>query len=74
MTVRLVSTRPDLVRSWVTDAAGIGDVDFEWHDFAKIWQTPGAGEEFFDCSSLRSRSEERASRVRDVRRAPRRGP
>ena len=42
-TVRLVSTRPDLVRSWVTDAAGIGDVDFEWHDFAKIWQTPGDG-------------------------------
>jgi hypothetical protein len=25
--VRLVSTRPDLVRSWVTDAAGIGDVE-----------------------------------------------
>jgi pimeloyl-ACP methyl ester carboxylesterase len=46
--VRVVSTRPDLVRSWVTDAAGIGDVDFEWHEFAKIWQTPGAGEEFFD--------------------------
>ncbi|MHB8466159.1 MAG: alpha/beta fold hydrolase [Acidimicrobiales bacterium] len=46
--VRLVSTRPDLVRSWVSDAAGIGDVNFEWHDFAKIWQTPGAGEEFFE--------------------------
>lgn len=46
--VRVISTRPDLVRSWVTDAAGIGDVDFEWHEFAKIWQTPGAGEEFFD--------------------------
>jgi pimeloyl-ACP methyl ester carboxylesterase len=46
--VRVVSTRPDLVRSWVTDAAGIGDVEFEWHEFAKIWQTPGAGEEFFE--------------------------
>ncbi len=46
--VRVVSTRPDLVRSWVTDAAGIGDVNFEWHDFAKIWQTPGEGEEFFE--------------------------
>src|ERR1700741_2157406 len=34
--VRVVSTRPDLVRSWVTDAAGLGDVEFEWHDFAKI--------------------------------------
>ena len=45
--VRLVSTRPDLVRSWVTDAAAIGGPGFEWHDFAKIWQTPGAGEDFF---------------------------
>src|SRR3954449_2144957 len=49
LTVRLVSTRPDLVRSWVTDAAGLGDVNFEWHDFAKIWQTPGEGEEFFNA-------------------------
>jgi pimeloyl-ACP methyl ester carboxylesterase len=45
--VRVVSTRPELVRSWVTDAGAIGDPDFEWHDFAKIWQTPGEGEEFF---------------------------
>ena len=47
-TVRLVSLRPDLVRSWVSDAAGLGDVDFEWHDFAKIWQTPGEGEAFWE--------------------------
>lgn len=45
--VRLVSTRADLVRSWVCDAAGLGHLDFEWHDFAKIWQTPGEGEEFY---------------------------
>jgi pimeloyl-ACP methyl ester carboxylesterase len=42
-----MSTRPDLVRSWVTDAGAIGDPDFEWHAFAKIWQTPGEGEDFF---------------------------
>jgi pimeloyl-ACP methyl ester carboxylesterase len=46
--VRLVSSRPDLVRSWVTDAAALGDTDFEWHEFAKVWQTQGAGEEFFE--------------------------
>jgi pimeloyl-ACP methyl ester carboxylesterase len=46
--VRVVSTRPELVRSWVTDAAGVADADFQWHRFAKIWQTPGAGEEFFE--------------------------
>jgi pimeloyl-ACP methyl ester carboxylesterase len=45
--VRVVSTRPDLVRSWVTDAAGVGDESFVWHRFAKLWQTAGAGEEFF---------------------------
>jgi pimeloyl-ACP methyl ester carboxylesterase len=31
----------------VSDAAGISDVNFEWHEFAKIWQTPGAGEKFW---------------------------
>jgi pimeloyl-ACP methyl ester carboxylesterase len=46
--VRLVSTRPDLVRSWVTDAAGLGSEKFAWHDFAKLWQTPGEGEQFFE--------------------------
>jgi pimeloyl-ACP methyl ester carboxylesterase len=57
--VRVVSTRPELVRSWVTDAAGIGDVEFEWHDFAKIWQTPQAGEDFWD-QQLAAPAEERA--------------
>ena len=57
--VRVVSTRPELVRSWVTDAAGIGDVEFEWHDFAKIWQTPQAGEDFWD-QQLAAPTEERA--------------
>jgi pimeloyl-ACP methyl ester carboxylesterase len=58
--VRLVSTRPELVRSWVTDAAGIGDVEFEWHDFAKIWQTPQAGEDFWN-QQLATPAGERAS-------------
>jgi pimeloyl-ACP methyl ester carboxylesterase len=47
-TMRLVSLRPDLVRSWVMDAAGLADPAFEWHDFAKIWQTPGDGEAFWE--------------------------
>jgi pimeloyl-ACP methyl ester carboxylesterase len=58
--VRVVSTRPDLVRSWTTDAAGIGDPSFEWHDFAKIWQTPGAGEDFFR-DQMAATAEERAA-------------
>ena len=50
---------PELVRSWVTDAAGIGDPGFEWHDLAKIWQTPQAGEEFWD-QQLAAPAQERA--------------
>jgi pimeloyl-ACP methyl ester carboxylesterase len=46
--VRVVSTRPDLVRSWVSDAAGMGDAGFAWHDLAKVWQTPEAGETFWE--------------------------
>jgi pimeloyl-ACP methyl ester carboxylesterase len=58
--VRVMSTRPDLVRSWVTDAAAIGEVNFEWHDFAKIWQTPGEGEKFFE-DQLATTPDERGS-------------
>ena len=60
LAVRLVSVRPDLVRTWVSDAVGLGDPDFEWHDFAKIWQTPGEGEAFF-AQQLEASPEERAT-------------
>ena len=59
LVIRLVSTRADLVRSWVSDAAGLGETGFEWHEFAKIWQTPGAGEEFFE-QQLAASVEDRA--------------
>lgn len=37
--LRVASLRPDLVRSW---AAGSGPIsrDYEWHELAKIWQSP----------------------------------
>jgi len=60
LVVRLVSTRADLLQSWVCDAAGIGHVDFEWHEFAKVWQTPGAGEEFY-AAQLATPPEARAA-------------
>jgi pimeloyl-ACP methyl ester carboxylesterase len=58
-TMRLVSLRPDLVRSWVIDAAGLADPAFEWHQFAKIWQTPGDGEAFWE-QQLALSTDERA--------------
>jgi pimeloyl-ACP methyl ester carboxylesterase len=47
LTYRIATAHGDLVRSWAADVANILHPDYEWHDFAKIWQTPGAGEEFF---------------------------
>ncbi|GAA4906454.1 pimeloyl-ACP methyl ester carboxylesterase [Nonomuraea thailandensis] len=48
LVVRLVSLQPELVRSWVTDAPGLAHPGFRWHDAARLWQTPGAGEQFFE--------------------------
>lgn len=39
-------SRPDLVRTWATDAVGLFHPDYEWHPLAQIWQTPGAGEKW----------------------------
>ena len=48
LTTRLVTTKSGLVRSWASDAVITVEPDFVWHDFAKIWQTPGDGEKFWD--------------------------
>ena len=47
LTVRVASIRPDLVRTW---AAGSGPVnrDYEWHELAKVFQTPGVGERWME--------------------------
>jgi pimeloyl-ACP methyl ester carboxylesterase len=45
LTLRIAMERPELVRSWATDCAGVFDPDYVWHDLAQVWQTPGAGEQ-----------------------------
>ena len=42
--MRLATARPDLIRSWCIDLAGILDPGYAWHDLAQVWQTPGEGE------------------------------
>ena len=37
---RLAASRPDLIRSWVTDIAGCADPEYVWHDMAQVWQSP----------------------------------
>ncbi len=41
----LAADRPELIRSWACDIAGLIHPDYEWHDMAQTWQTPGQGEE-----------------------------
>ncbi|MGH9210095.1 MAG: alpha/beta fold hydrolase [Acidimicrobiales bacterium] len=48
LAMRLVSVRPDLVRTWVIDTGALADPDYVWHQFAQVWQTPGDGEAFMD--------------------------
>jgi pimeloyl-ACP methyl ester carboxylesterase len=46
--VNAVMHRPELVRSWVSDILGCFDSEYVWHDLARIWQTPGDGEQHVD--------------------------
>ena len=43
--VNVAMARPDLLRSWVSDAIGVFDADYVWHDLAQGWQQPVVGEE-----------------------------
>jgi len=47
LALRVLADRPGNVRSWATDMGDLSP-DFEWHDTAKTWQTPGEGEAFMD--------------------------
>jgi pimeloyl-ACP methyl ester carboxylesterase len=40
-----LSRRPDLVRTWTGDIAGVLHRDYVWHDMAQAWQTPDIGEQ-----------------------------
>ncbi len=40
-----LAERPDLLRSWAADCAGLVHRDYVWHDLAQAWQTPQVGEQ-----------------------------
>ncbi|HEX9259213.1 MAG TPA: alpha/beta hydrolase [Acidimicrobiales bacterium] len=42
---RVACMRPDLLRSWCIDVAGVLDPEYVWHDVAQLWQTPEVGEQ-----------------------------
>ena len=44
---RVVSQRPELIQTWAA-GGGVIDEKYEWHAAAKMWQTPGVGEQFME--------------------------
>ena len=46
-TYRVATAHGHNLHSWVVDSLNGMMPDYEWHDFAKIWQTPGEGETFW---------------------------
>ncbi|MBV9058011.1 MAG: alpha/beta hydrolase [Pseudonocardiales bacterium] len=60
--IHVAMSRPDLLRSWVTDVIGVYDPDYVWHDLAQTWQQPGAGEERVDAM-MNAPLEQRAERL-----------
>ncbi len=44
LVVLAAMARPDLIRSWTSDAIGLFDAEYTWHQYAKIWQRPIVGE------------------------------
>jgi pimeloyl-ACP methyl ester carboxylesterase len=63
--LRVACTRPDLLDTWVSDVAGLLDPEYVWHDFAQIWQTPGAGEQWVDLNVATS-AQDRATLLEAV--------
>jgi pimeloyl-ACP methyl ester carboxylesterase len=54
-----LARRPDLVRTWAGDIAGVLHDRYVWHDLAQAWQTPDVGEQTvagFTESSLEDRT------------------
>jgi pimeloyl-ACP methyl ester carboxylesterase len=60
--VNVMMHRPELVRSWASDAVGLFDADYVWHDLAQVWQTPGEGEQLVD-TMLGGTIEDRAAQM-----------
>jgi pimeloyl-ACP methyl ester carboxylesterase len=60
--VNVVMHRPELVRSWASDAVGLFDPEYVWHDLAQVWQTPVEGEQLVN-TMLGGTVGERAERM-----------
>jgi pimeloyl-ACP methyl ester carboxylesterase len=48
LTERVVCLRPDLIRTWAAGGGALHEA-YEWHAVAKMWQTPGQGEQVMEA-------------------------
>lgn len=60
ITYRVATAHGDRLHSWAGDVGNLAHPDYEWHDFAKLWQTPGEGEAFVESQNALP-TEERAT-------------
>ncbi|MBA3303400.1 MAG: alpha/beta hydrolase [Acidimicrobiia bacterium] len=51
LTYRVATAHGERLHSWAADIANVAHPAYEWHDFAKIWQTPGEGEAFVESQN-----------------------
>lgn len=56
LVLRSVSLKPDLVRTWAAGSAPLHP-EYEWHDAAKMWQTPELGEQVMALSTPETMTE-----------------
>jgi pimeloyl-ACP methyl ester carboxylesterase len=68
-TVNVAVTRPDLLRTWVSDAIGSFHPGYVWHELAQIWQKQPDGEHWI-AAQLALTPEQRAQRFLDRGMAP----
>lgn len=55
---RVATAHGDRLRSWVIDCGSLAHPDYEWHDLAKIWQTPNDGEAFIAAMTAQTPEEQ----------------
>ncbi len=49
-----LARRPDLVRTWAADIAGVLHHGYVWHEMAQSWQTPDVGEQVIEAMTSAS--------------------
>ena len=62
--IGVAMSRPDLIRTWVSDLAGVFHPNYVWHDFAQLWVSD-AGEQWV-TDTVHQPVEERAALMEAV--------